>query len=99
MKMTTEYNTPKELAIALLNDSEPDMLFLSETMEWVDHLGFNPEFTVRALDYFIGRVLEAPSIKVAGYDEDALQSLLDNIVRLSAKARQERTQTEEKTNV
>lgn len=93
MKLTTEYHDPRDLAIALLSGSDPEMLFLSETMEWVDHLGSNPEFTLRCLDYFLSRVLEAPSIRVEGYDEDALQSLLDNIARLSAKANKERNKT------
>lgn len=93
MKLTTEYHDPRDLAIALLSDSDPDMLFLSEVVEWVDHLGSNPEFTLRGLDYFLSRVLEAPSIRVAGYDEDVLERLLDNIARLSAKAAEERTNT------
>lgn len=99
MKLTTEYHDPRDLAIALLSGSDPEMLFLSEVVEWVDHLGSNPEFTLRGLDYFLSRVLEAPNIKVAGCDEDALERLLDNIARLSAKAKEERNQEKENTSV
>lgn len=95
MKLTTEYHDPRDLAIALLSDSDPDMLFLSDVIEWVDHLGSNPEFTLRGLDYFIISILNNRTIKTKNTDPDLYLRLLDNIARLSAKVSEERAHKEE----
>lgn len=98
INLSVKFNTPKDLAIELLNNSDTDLLFLSETVEWVDHFACSEEFTVRALDYLALRGLDLDVLMSPSMTKTQHKVFLSNLYLLGIKAGQILNNLENKEN-